>query len=311
MRRTIASAVALTVLAVGVHAGGQGSASSRKGQAVLRGDIDSMTARLGGGRSTPQEVIADAQRLTSGYRSMVPTVRSFGPDDYALNRLLAGQSFAYLARARTLHGTDPRVNAALMQAYGSIGGFFNDHGAFYPAGAFIAYSGAARMARQMILYGRGSRQVESDLERFSLAYATAAYAHGSMFDWWVQPDGVREPAQFTPGGAPSSLKEVDLPVVEIDALNAEQREEWGDLRNRFRSTAAKVHEARLLMEGLADRLAGQNLTVNLTDAATASKMQGFLEDAVELITTRHFDMARLALTRADYHRTRLKAVTGQ
>jgi hypothetical protein len=270
-----------------------------------------MTARLEAGKGSSQQVVADARRLTAGYRSLEPVASRFGPADYALNRQVAQQSFAWLSRARVLYGGDPLVNAELMRAYGSIGGFYHDYGAFYPAGAFIAYGGAARLARLLVLGAGNSRQIESELERYSLAYAMSAYAYGSMFDWWVQPTGVREPPQVTPGRAPTTLKPVEMPSVDASTLNAEEREAWEDVRNRFRTTAAKVHEARILMEDLSARLARRQLTPNLQDAATASKMQGFLEDAVELIGTHRFEMARTALVRADYERGKLKGVTGQ
>jgi len=41
------------------------------------------------------------------------------------------------------------------------------------------------------------------------------------------------------------------------------------------------------------------------------KMQGYLEDAADLILEGRFDTAIEALTRADYVRAKLKSVTGQ
>ena len=40
-------------------------------------------------------------------------------------------------------------------------------------------------------------------------------------------------------------------------------------------------------------------------------MQGYLEDAADLIREGQFDTAMEALIRADYVRTKLKSVTGQ
>ena len=40
-------------------------------------------------------------------------------------------------------------------------------------------------------------------------------------------------------------------------------------------------------------------------------MQGYLEDAVDLIREQRFDIAIEALTRAEYLRVKLKSVTGQ
>ena len=65
------------------------------------------------------------------------------------------------------------------------------------------------------------------------------------------------------------------------------------------------------MTELASRLAQQGLTVNVNDAATAAKMQGYLEDAVDLVKSRQFAAASEALVRAEYERNRLKNVIGQ
>jgi hypothetical protein len=40
-------------------------------------------------------------------------------------------------------------------------------------------------------------------------------------------------------------------------------------------------------------------------------MQGFLEDAADLIESKEFEMATDALRRADYERSKLKGATGQ
>src|SRR5688500_19800214 len=77
---------ALVVVAcLGVAIGSTATAGAQRGapapgaQAILRSDLDGMTARLGGGRAGSREAIADAQRLVAGYRSLGPRVRTLGP----------------------------------------------------------------------------------------------------------------------------------------------------------------------------------------------------------------------------------------
>lgn len=118
---------------------GRGAGAAPNSQFAIGRDLDRMTARLGGVRPTSQQVIADARLLTSGYRSLVPFVRGFGPADYAYNRLVARRSLEWLARASTLYGRDPLVAQAFLSSYESIGGFYRDHGPFYQPGAFVAY----------------------------------------------------------------------------------------------------------------------------------------------------------------------------
>jgi hypothetical protein len=73
----------------------------------------------------------------------------------------------------------------------------------------------------------------------------------------------------------------------------------------------RVHEARVLLNDLSDRLHQRHITLHPVDAANALKMQGYLEDAADLIREGRFETAIEALTRADYVRTKLKSVTGQ
>src|SRR6185503_13104374 len=70
----------------------------------------------------------NAQRLSLGYRSLIPIVGGFGPADYALNRVLAQQSLAWLARTGVWYMNDPLAARAYLDAYDTIGGFYRDNG---------------------------------------------------------------------------------------------------------------------------------------------------------------------------------------
>jgi LPS sulfotransferase NodH len=102
-----------------------------------------------------------------------------------------------------------------------------------------------------------------------------------------------------------------LPAVDTSKLNAEQMTAWTDAKDRFRQVAASVHGARVLLNQLSERLQRQRVALHPEDAANALKMQGFLEDAADLIREGNFESAVDALRRADYVRAKLKSVTGQ
>jgi hypothetical protein len=300
------------VAASGASAGNQrrGGGGSPNSHAALRHDLDTMTTRLSGVRPTPQQVIADARLLTSGYRSLVPFVRGFGPADYALNRHVARRSLEWLARASLLYGRDPLVAQAFLSSYDSIGGFYRDYGPFYHPGAFVAYAGATRLAQRLILDGYDTDRYERELNRYALAYGTMAAFNGALLTPWNTPRDL--PDIDSPRPEPTVvLKPVELPEVNVAQLDAEQRAAWTEARDRFRSVAPRVYGARVLLNQLSERLQGQRMNLHPEDAANALKMQSFLEDAVDLMREGRFDTAVEALTRADYVRVKLRSVTGQ
>jgi len=314
MLRTIASSVGLALLATaGVWAGGaqSGRGAAAPGYHVAIGrDLDTMTAHLGGPRPSSQQVIADARLLTSGYRSLGPFARGFGPSDYASNRLVARRSLEWLGRASLLYGRDPLVAQAFLSSYESIGGFYRDYGAFYHPGAFVAFAGATRLAQRMVLNGYETDRYERDLNRYALAYGTIAAANGALMTPWNTPRDL--PDVDSPRFEPTvALKPTELPPVEVSKLDAEQKAAWTEVRDRFRTVAPKVYGARVLLNELSARLAGQRMSLHPQDAADALKMQSFLEDGVDLIREGRFDTALEAVVRADYVRAKLKGVTGQ
>jgi hypothetical protein len=301
--------VAATVLTLPAMAAAQ-RLTGPNPQIALKRDLDGMMARLGGGgRVTHQDIIADSRRLAGGYRSLVPWVHGFGPSDYAINRQVARLSLAWLGRAGSLYWTNPPAARAVMDTYDSIGGFYRDYGGFYRPGAFVAYAGATRLAQRLILGGFNTNVYERDLDRYALAYGTLATLNGQIVGPWSVPRDLPESAAAEPPLPP--LEPVRLPAVDVTRLDAGQREAWNDTRDRFRTVASQVHIARTLLNDLASRLRSQQLELHPQDAATAIKMQSFLEDAVDLIKEGRFDLATEALKRADYERVKLRSVTGQ
>jgi hypothetical protein len=286
------------------------SASGQDPQAALRRDVDAMTANLGS-RMTPQQVAADAQRIAAGYRSLGPYARGFSASQLAANRDVARRSLAWLSRASMMYGRDPIVAQAFFAGYDSIGNFYQDFGPLYQPGAFVAWSGASRLARRMAYWQAGdASRYERDMERYALAYGTIAAAQGALLVPWSMPGDL--PIGEPPPTRPTVVvKPVELPMVDPANLTADEKASWIDARDRFRSVAPRVHQARQLLAELSGRLDGRRMVLNPADAATAMKMQGYLEDAADLIGEKEFALAVQALIRADYLRGKLKGVTGQ
>src|SRR5262249_19302360 len=159
MRAMIVFGLSLATLsAANLSARGQGRGSARPPdqQVELRRDVDTMNARLRGPRPSTQQVIADANRLTAGYRSLTPyppTIPRPGGPGCAVNLAIARQSLEWLNPASLLYRSDPLVARAFLTSYDAIGGFYGG-GPFYRPGAFVAYAGGARLARRLALYGR-------------------------------------------------------------------------------------------------------------------------------------------------------------
>jgi hypothetical protein len=302
MSRVIVISLSLALFATSVGA--------QDRHAALRRDLDTMTVRLGGVRPTPQQVIADAQLLTSGYRSLGPFARGFGPADYALNRDVARRSLEWLGRASLLYGRDPLVAQAFLLSYESIGGFYRDYGPFYQPGAFVAYAGATRLAQRLVLYGLDPDRYEREAGRFALAYGTIAALNGALLTPWNVPRDLPDIAslKLEPTVA---IKQVELPAVDVAKLDADQKAAWTEARDRFRSVSPRVYQARVLLNELSQRLQRQHMALNAQDAASALKMQSFLEDAADLVREGQFETATEALRRADYVRVKLKGTTGQ
>jgi hypothetical protein len=278
---------------------------------TLQQDVDAINSRWNSGHSNQQQVIADAERIGADYTRLIPISKSFSPADKEQNRRSARGAFSWLCRAGAMYGGDPLVSRSLMRTYGTMGDYYHQYGAFYPAGVGFGYGGASRNARRLILGSPNSKEFERELERYAVAWAAASHVdlsigrgYNGCSDTFDQPDPgtrIRE----------SSLKPVPLPEVDESKLTSEQKEQWTDLRNQFIPVSTRVHEARILLEQLSDRLQSRKMRLNVQDAATAISMQGFLEDAAELIKAGDFEKAGIALRKSEYLRTKLKNTTGQ
>jgi len=66
------SLASVSVAGLSPRAAQRGTAGPQDRQIELRRDVDGMAARLRGPRPSTQQVIADAHRLTAGYRSLAP-----------------------------------------------------------------------------------------------------------------------------------------------------------------------------------------------------------------------------------------------
>jgi hypothetical protein len=309
MTRTLmVGLMACAVAGSGVVLSGQRGAVGANPQAVLRQDVQNMTAGLRGGRIAAPQAIINAQRLATGYRSLIPLAGGFSPAEYVANRELARASLYWLGTSGVWYLHDPAAARAYLDAYDSIGGFYRNRAHLYAPAAYVAYAGGARLARRVALASSYDWSLR-ELDRLALAYGTLATLDGHYVGPWTQPQDL--PPAAPSGGAAVSLTPVALPKVDAGVLTAAQRTEWDDVRVRFRSVSAQVHGARVLLDQLAGRLHAQGLELHPQNAATALKMQGFLEDAADLIASSEFDTATDALRRADYERGKLKGVTGQ
>jgi len=278
-------------------------------QRALYGDVTQYNTQLNAGHMDSAQVIANANRLMNGYRGMAPYAGRYGPAEIEQNRLLARQTFDYLARVSAMYASDPAVMQALAGTYGYLGSFYATPGInFYPYAAPVAYGWANRLTRSMLLRDRGNSQLEANLQRLGMSWAAAAYVNGRFYgSGYGLPDMAGPP----PPEAPVVLVPVPLPAVNAEKFTPEQAGHWKELHEQFLITSKKVHEARVLLEQLGARLRSQNMSLNQVDVAAALMMQGFLEDSVTLIQASQFEPAKEALTRAEYQRTKLKSVTGR
>lgn len=311
MMQSLAMSVTICLFVARAASAGQtGSAAGASGHDALQHTVQTITAHLDAARPTPQQLRADAQLLATGYRSLEPSAPRIGSAGDGLMRDLGRRSLDWLARASLLDGRDPAVALALLDGYGSIGDFYRA-GRGYPAGAVMAYASAMRLAQRLMLGGGDPARFEREFTRFALLYGTIAAAQGTLLMPWNRPQDL--PAGPSPEIAPpTDLEPVPMPPpIDVSQLDAAQKAAYVDARERFRGVAPRVHQARLLLKELSQRLRRQGVALNPEDASNALKMQGFVEEAADLIRTGRFEAASEALTRADYVRAKLRSATGQ
>ena len=247
--------------------------------------------------------VAEAERLMAVYRA--PLMRGVRLDGLARER--AAESLRWLHRTGAYYRHDPYMTGLLMRTYGVMGDYY---ASYYPSASWIAYAAANRWARWHWFSHDATAELQRDLDRYALAWATVAAAHGS---WFWQPDDLltMSGAGDTPGVRETALEPVRVPQVDEATLGADQRAAWRDLRTRFVFVAASVHQARVTLEQLSRTLDAQGMSLNMRAATTALSMQGFLVDAADLASAHDFERASQALARADYQRVKLRNTTGQ
>jgi hypothetical protein len=305
--------LALVSLPAGAESGREPSQATplAQHQQQLLGELRDMNTRLERARPTARDVMADSERLRAGFLALSPYERGFGPADYALNQQLAQLSFSWLTRASGFYRWDPAVTPYLMRTYGYLGDAYRRYPGTYQPWLWVGYAGANRLARGLALYSSDGREYERAIEQYSLnlvalnllAHNSVAYAPGV---WDISGPPVIPTQQPR-----AAITPVPMPAVNDAALSPDQKTAWADVRIRFRTVSTRVHQARLLLDDLSARLSARNLTVNNNDAATAVKMQGFLEDSADLARASEFEKATEALVRADYERAKLKNIIGQ
>lgn len=266
--------------------------------------------RRGPNGGSQQQYARDVDGLLSGFRGLTPLFGSFTPHDYETNRELVRRSMAWLGTIEPYAVRDAGLGRSVAGAYGYFGDYqsqpsLRPYG--YGGGAGLGYAGAGRMSRRMWLGGH--RDFDRDIERYamSMAYWSAGWYGTGGMQRQREPQGL-DAADFAL--PPTDRRPMPLPDPDANVPEA-KRQQWRDLAPQFGSVAGRIFEAQRNLDALAQRLARRGMTVNARDLATSYQMQGFLEDAAELVRLGDIDKAKLALDRAAYTCNQLKPVTGQ
>jgi hypothetical protein len=245
------------------------------------------------------------RRMLSGYRGLIPFAPGLAAADRRLNYELARRSLSWLHQSSLWYLRDAVLARSYFDAYDTLGRYYSVDSHFYVAGAYVAYASAARFARRLML-GPGYGWVDAELGRFAAAYGGLVLHDHGYIGYWASPRDLSDNPD-----AHSDLQPMATPAVDSSVLSEPQRSTWEELRPRFRLTAQRVHRTRVSLQELANTLTARGLELHPENASIAMNMQGFLEDAAELIEQRDFETATQALRRAEYEQARLNRVTGQ
>lgn len=257
-----------------------------------------------GPTSNRSQVIAEAERMRAGFG--VRPAPGWHFDDVARRR--AVDSFSWLVRTGRYYRHDPLVSAALMRTYGVLGDYYVG---YHPAGAWRAYAAANWWARRSWWYYERTAELQRAMDLYALSWAGVAAPYGT---WYWRPDAPPEGAEAQlgdPGNRETALEPVAVPEIDETTLTSEQRKAWKDVRTQFVFISSRVHQARVNLDEVTQRLSAQGMTLNARDGATAISMQSFLVDAADLAQEHEFERAMEALKKADYERGRLRNVTGR
>lgn len=295
----------------GSGGGGRGVSAWQSG---LQTDLRDMQSRLGGGRLRTDQVIADSERLRGHYRSMPPLRSSFGSDDLGRQGPLAQQSYAWLDGAYARYRGSAPVARSLLDTYAAVGDFHGQAGLGSRAGFWLGYAGAHRAGRGLLLAGDADRALERRLESLALAWAGVSAVNWYVNDWYWNDfvrrrEGERVIDQAV--GVEPAPSPIPVPSVDTSTLSSAEQAQWREVRDRFASVSARVHQAQVALADLRGRLAQQGLSLHPNNVAGSLAMQGYLQDAADAVDAREFERAGQALTRADYERNRVRTATGQ
>jgi hypothetical protein len=246
--------------------------------------------------------IAEAERLRGFYRDGA-RVERFGIEE----RRRAAYELRWLHATGLAYRHDPYVTGLLAQASGLMGDYYVTA---YPAGAWWAYASASRWARWNWISDLQALQWQREAERYQRSWAALALAQGA-WDWRPAEDIYEAVPTTAPGLRETSLQPVPTPKLDVATLPENQRAAWRDFRLEFATVAAKVHQARVVLEDRDHDLKRQGMSLNSRWASTALTMQGFLTDAADLAEARQFAQATEALRRAEAQRLQLRDATGQ
>lgn len=276
-------------------------------QLAIARQLDTLERRGSGGGS--QQYGRDVDGLLAGFRGLTPLFGAFTPQDYETNRDLVRRSMAWLGTVEPYALRDPSLGRSVAGAYG----FFGDYQARpdlrpygYGNGAGLGYAGAGRLSRRMWLGGH--RDFDRDIERYAMSMAVwSAGWYGIGAQRQREPQGLDAVDFSLP---PTNRQPMPLPDPDSSVPEA-KRQQWRELAPQFGAVSGRIFEAQRNLDALAQRLAQRGMNVNARDLAIAYQMQGFLEDAADLVRQGDIDRAKLALGRAAYTCNQLKPVTGQ
>lgn len=283
-------------------------------QSGLATDLQGMQSRLGGGRLGADQVVADSERLRARYRSMQPLPGPFGAEEFRAQGPLAQQSFTWLDGAyRQYRGSAP-VARSLLDTYAVVGDFYGRAGLGSRGGFWLGYAGAHRAGRGLLLGGGVDGAFERRLEALALTWAGVGAVGWQVNDWFWNDyarrrEGERVIDQAV--GVEPAPDPIPVPSVDASTLSSAEQAEWREVRQRFATVSARVHQAQTALADLRGRLARQGLSLHPNNLAASLAMQGFLQDAADAVDAREFGAAGEALTRADYERNKVRTATGQ
>ena len=276
-------------------------------QLAIARQLDTLERRGTGGGGA-QQYGRDVDGLVAGFRGLTPLFGAFTPQDYETNRELVRRSMSWLGTVEPYALRDPSLGRSVAGAYG----FFGDYQArpdvrsYYGGGAGLGYAGAGRLSRRMWLGGH--RDFERDIERYAMNMAIwSAGWYGIGAQRQREPQGLDAVDFSLP---PTNRQPMPLPEPDSSVPEA-KRQQWRDLAPQFGAVSSRIFEAQRNLDALAQRLAKRGMNVNARDLSIAYQMEGFLEDAAELVRAGDIDKAKLALDRASYTCNQLKPVTGQ